>query len=70
MEGMYTAHTALGVIKQSNSVAFANESAKQGQVAAQVEHVTVGRQHHVRCQHACVSQALPQVGLIAGDVVD
>lgn len=70
MECVHTAYTALGVIKQSSTVAFANELAEQGQIAAQVEHVAVGCQHHVRGQHAGVVQSLTKVALVAGDVVD
>lgn len=70
MKGMHAAHAALSVVEKAGAVAFADQLAEQGQITAQIEHVAVRCQHHVRRQHTGSIQALSQVGLVASDVVD
>lgn len=69
VERMHPAHAALGVVEQARAVAVADQAAEQFQVAAQVEHVAVRRQHHVRGQGVGDAQAFAELALVAHDIV-
>ncbi|MNT96622.1 hypothetical protein D3C72_2387630 [compost metagenome] len=48
VKGMHAGDAAAGVVEQGGAVLFADQAAEQFQVAAQVEHIAVRSQDHVR----------------------